>query len=233
MLLTDPALRPALRASLPVLFGYVPLGMAFGVLFVDLGHPWIFATLMSVLVYAGAAQFLAIGLLGAGAGLLEIGVATLVLNARHAFFGLSLAARFPRRGLARLYMIFALTDETYSLLSSVEPPAGVDATRLRAWIAACNQFWWVLGSTLGALLGTGLALDTAGLDFALTALFVVLAIEQYRAIRDLRPFGVAVIAAALAIGVVGTDHLLIAGLAIATALILLDPRRKAWPGSAT
>lgn len=233
MAFSDPALPPALRASLPVLFGYVPLGMAFGVLFVELGYPWIFATLMSVLVFAGAAQFLAVGLLGGGAGLLEIGITTLALNARHAFFGLSLAARFPRRGLARLYLIFALTDETYSLLSGVEPPAEVDATRFRAWIAACNQLWWVLGSTLGALLGTGFTLDTAGLDFALTALFVVLAIEQYRAIRDLRPFAVAVAAAALAIGVVGTEHLLLAGLAIATTLILLDPRRKAWVSSAT
>lgn len=229
---TDPALRPALRASLPVLFGYVPLGMAFGVLFVELGYPWVFATLMSVLVFAGAAQFLAIGLLGGGAGIAEIGVTTLALNARHAFFGLSLAASFPRRGLARLYLMFALTDETYSLLSSVTPPKDVDGTRFRAWIAAFNQLWWVLGSTLGALLGTGFALDTAGLDFALTALFVVLAIEQYRAIRDLRPFLVAAAAAGLAIGLVGPDHLLLAGLAVATLLLLLDPRRKAWANSA-
>ena len=104
-------LNRAFRDSLPVMFGYVPLGMAFGVLFQNLGYSWYFATLMSVFVFAGAAQFMAIGLLAAHAPLLEVAIATFIINSRHMFFGLSLLRRYHARGLKKFYLIFGLTDE--------------------------------------------------------------------------------------------------------------------------
>ena len=115
-------LSSALRTTLPVMFGYIPLGIAFGILFQDLGYPWYFASLMGILVFAGAAQFMAVGLLSAQAGLLEVAVSTLALNSRHIFFGLSLLNRYPQRGPGRWYLIFGLTDETFSLITSTPPP---------------------------------------------------------------------------------------------------------------
>jgi 4-azaleucine resistance transporter AzlC len=215
----------ALRATLPVLVGYVPLGMAFGVLFGELGYPWYYATLMAAAVYAGAAQFLAVGLLAAGAGVVEIGLATLLLNARHMFYGLSMAPRFPPAGAARAYLIFGLTDETYSLLSGT--PTSLRAqTSFYVKVTALNQGYWVLGCTLGALLGRGLALNTDGLEFVLTALFVVLVIEQAYAVRQARPFAIAGLAAALAVLLVGVEHMLLVALTLVSLLLLADRLRS-------
>lgn len=206
------------------MFGYIPLGIAFGVLFARLDYPWYLASLMSVLVYTGAGQFMAVGLLAAGAGLLEIGVAMLLLGARHVFYGLSLVSRYPARGATRWYLIFGLTDETYSLLSSMQPPR--PAGRFYVAVTALNQGYWVIGSTVGALLGVGMEVDARGLEFALTALFVVMAVEQAQALREARPFLIALGAAALALLLAGVEHMLLLSLALATGLLLLDGRRS-------
>lgn len=170
----------AFRASLPVLFGYLPLGMAFGVLFVsELDYAWYFATLMGLLIYAGSAQFLAVGLIANQAGLLEVGIAILLLNARHLFYGLSLVSELKIKGWRRWYLIFALTDETYSLITSL--PAEQRDQNFYWKIAGLNQFYWVSGCTIGALIGVGLSIPNTGLEFVLPALFMVLCVEQYRA----------------------------------------------------
>lgn len=209
------------------MFGYVPLGLAFGVLFAQLDYPWYFATLMAVTVYAGAAQFLAVGLLAAGAGLVEIGLATLLLNARHIFYGLSLAPRFPPKGLSRLYLMFGLTDETYALLASSKPPAAATATRFYLQVTALNQLYWISGCTLGALLGGAVTFDTRGLEFTLTALFVVLVVEQALAVRDPRPFLIALASGAVALLVAGSEHMLLVALGLATLLLFLNRREYA------
>jgi len=215
----------ALRLTLPVMFGYVPLGFAFGLLFSDLGYAWYYATLMAVAIYAGAAQFLAVGLLAAGTGLWEMTVAVLVLNARHVFYGLSMAPRFPNSGLARGYLIFGLTDETYSLLSTL-PPTVKAQTNLFVKITALNQGYWVVGCTLGALLGAELPLNTEGLDFVLTALFVVLALEQAFVVRSARPFVLALIAGVIAMLTVGADHMLLVALALVSLMLWADRYRE-------
>lgn len=218
----------ALKATLPVMFGYVPLGMAFGILFVNQVQHWYLAMLMAIFVFAGAAQFIAVSLLATGAGLAAIAATTLVLNARHVFYGLSLASRYPRRGWQRGYLIFGLTDETYSLLSGRPLPPGVDASRFYLAVTALDHFYWVLGCTLGAVVGRHLSIDLSGLDFALTALFVVLLIEQILEVRDWRPFLLAVFSAGIASWVAGPDHMLLMALALTTALLWLDPRRRKW-----
>jgi len=146
------------------MFGYVPLGMAFGIL---------------LFVFAGAAQFMAIGLLTAQAGLLEVAVSTLALNSRHIFFGLSVLGRYRARGLKKAYLIFGLTDETYSLITSTEPRGQQDEQDYYLTITALNQSYWLVGCTLGAVAGSQADLNTAGMDFAMTALFLVLLIEQW------------------------------------------------------
>lgn len=226
---TANVLAAAFRTCLPVAFGYVPLGMAFGVLLVQSGQPAWLAPLMGLCIYAGAAQFLAVGLLAAHVPLADIAVATLLLNLRHAFYGVSMLGRVPARGWRRWYVVFGLTDETWSLLTGTrpppactEPPAAHDYVLA---ITALNHGWWLLGCTLGGLGGLVLGnLDTHGLEFTLTALFVVLLVEQGRAVREAWPFGLAAAAGALALAVVPGSQFLLVSLLLTLAGLLLAQR---------
>ena len=210
----------ALRASLPVMFGYIPLGMAFGILFQDLGYPWYFAAVMAVFVFAGAAQFMAIGLLAAHAGLLEVAVSTLALNSRHIFFGLSLISRYRCRGVKKLYLIFGLTDETYSLITSTPAPSQGDVSTYYLAVTALNQGYWVTGCILGALLGRTLDFDTRGMEFALTALFLVLLLEQWNKVREPFPFVLAAICGVAAL-VLFKAQMLLVSITVTLALLML------------
>ncbi|WP_221797224.1 AzlC family ABC transporter permease [Oceanobacter mangrovi] len=221
----------AFKASLPVMFGYVPLGIAFGILFAGLGYHWLFASLYGLVVYAGAAQFLAVGLLSAQAGLLEVAVATLLLNARHMFYGLSLIGKLGQSRLARFYQIFGLTDETYSLVSAAKIPAGVDAAAWRLRITAFNQTWWVIGCSIGGWLGSRIEFSTAGIEFALPALFVVLLVEQYRYLRALWPFVTALLVGLFTLFVISRDQMLLISVMLALCVLLLQ-WRTGWPSSA-
>jgi 4-azaleucine resistance transporter AzlC len=214
----------AFKATMPVMFGYVPLGMAFGVLFQDLGYPWYFAPLMGVIVFAGAAQFMAVGLLSAQAGLTEVAISTFLLNSRHMFFGLSLLKRYTARGLKKFYLIFGLTDETYSLITSTDTPADVDSVSYYMAITAFNQIYWVIGCALGAGLGAWLVFDTSGMDFALTALFVVLVIEQWKKVGEPWPFVLALISAVLAL-VLFRQHMLVTSIALSMIVLAYQAYR--------
>lgn len=177
-----------LSMSLPVAMGYVPLGMVFGFLFVQAGGAWYMALAASLVVYAGASQFAMIPMLAAGLPVASLALAALVINLRHAFYGLSLLNDQPKRRLTRLYLIFALTDETYSLVTTLKPRPTPEQMAL---LAGVNQCWWVFGTLLGAGLGTQLPVSLTGLDFALAALFGVLAVEQWRATRAWLPLVIA------------------------------------------
>ncbi|MEL0615545.1 AzlC family ABC transporter permease [Cobetia marina] len=236
------AWREALRQTLPVMFGYIPLGAAFGVLFTQFPlSPWL-GLLMSVIILAGAGQFLAVALLGAGAGVTEVAVATLLLNSRHLFYGLSLLERFREAGIAKLYLIFGLTDETYSLLSSLprsgerdDKAARRNDQRLMLRITALNQLWWVLGTALGLAAGQ-LTFDSSGIEFALTALFVVLGIEQWYALRERWPFLLGLVITLAGLWVLPHDQLLLGSIAAASVLLLghyLHQQRSLSDGSRT
>lgn len=189
---TNPSL---LTLSLPVAMGYVPLGTVFGFLFVQAGAPWWLALVASCIVYAGAAQFMMVPMLAAGLPVLAIAGATLVVNLRHVFYGLSLLHRLPATALARWYLVFALTDETYSVLTTL--PAGT-STRQMVGVALLNQGWWLLGTVLGAVIGAQAQVGWVGLDFALATLFAVLAVEQWRSAASSAPLWLALAAYALA-----------------------------------
>ena len=209
----------AATRTLPVMFGYLPLGAAFGILAIEIGVPWWGALLMSLLIYAGAGQFLAVALMAAGAGLLEVAVATLMLNSRHVFYGLSLLKRFQGAGKGKPYLIFALTDETYSLLTS-QPAEERHDHSMALRISALNHLWWILGSLGGAMLSTAIDFDSRGIEFALTALFIVLTLEQARRLRQGLPFIIALFAGFGALLLVPDQHMLLAAIG-ATCLILL------------
>ena len=169
-----------LTLSIPVAMGYVPLGAVFGFLFMQAGADWWMPMLASLWVYAGAAQFMMIPLVSAGASLGALALATLVINFRHVFYGLSLLERRPQGWLSRCYQVFSLTDETYAVVTTL--PERTAPQRL-VTISGINQAWWVLGTAIGVTVGASAKLSFAGLDFALTALFAVLLVEQLRAHR--------------------------------------------------
>jgi 4-azaleucine resistance transporter AzlC len=211
-----------LTLSVPVAMGYVPLGMVFGFLFVQAGASWWLALLASVVVFAGAAQFMMVPMLAASLPIAAIALATLVVNLRHVFYGLSLLDKLPVQPWARWYLVFALTDETYSVLTTL--PAGT-STRQMVAVALLNQGWWVLGTLLGAVIGTQAQVPLVGLDFALAALFAVLAVEQWRSAHSAAPLWVAVLSYAMAQAVMPQQALLGAiGLSVLAGLM--------WPGAA-
>ncbi|MBW4933028.1 AzlC family ABC transporter permease [Marinobacter sp. F4206] len=219
--------RSVFRLTLPILFGYLPLGMAFGVLFTtQLDYAWWIAPLMGILIFAGAGQILAVSLMAANAGLVEVFIAMFVLNARHLFYGLSLLGQFRGAGWRKLYLIFGLTDETYSLLTS--RPRGPDRTYeqlLDFRITAFNQCYWVIGCALGALLADNVEFDSTGIEFALVALFIVLTIEQYKALGDGFPIWTGAAAAGVAMMVIPAAHQLIGAIGIVTIALLVHYRR--------
>lgn len=200
-----PAQLSALSLSIPVAMGYVPLGSVFGFLLVQAGAVWWLAPLMSIFVFAGSAQFMAVPLLAAGAPLGTLALATFIINLRHVFYGLSLLHRLPQGRCARAYLVWTLTDENYSLFTTL--PGGTPAAQMLR-IGALNHFWWVLGTLIGALIGAQVSHALAGIDFSLAALFAVLTVEQWRANKQFTPIAIALAAYALACWLVPGQALL-------------------------
>lgn len=211
----------ALRVTIPVFLGYFAIGIAFGLLLQRAGYPWFLAPIMSVTIYAGAAQFLAVGMFTAGAGLLEIALATMLVNARHMVYGLSLLGRYERAGRRKPYLIFALTDETYAVLTSVAVPPQLDGPATSFYISVLDQSYWVTASLLGALAGALIPMNTTGLEFALNALFMVLFIEQWKNTRSRIPFLVGGVCSLAAYFIVGPGNMLIAAILSGIVILLL------------
>lgn len=172
----------ALRKSIPVFFGFIFLGIAFGIVLQSSGLGWPWALLFSGLIYAGSMQFALIPLIGAATPLPTVALMTLLVNSRHLFYGLSFVDLYREMGRKYPYMIFSLTDETYSVLCSCKGDMELAERNHDAafYISALHQFYWVLGSLIGAVAGELLAFDTSGIDFSMTALFVVILVDQLR-----------------------------------------------------
>lgn len=180
------AFRAALPCTLPVLMGYIFLGIAFGVLLAGKGFSPLWALLMSVCIYAGSMQFVAISIMTAPFAPVSAFLVTIMVNARHLFYGLSMLEPFKSTGKLKPYLIFSLTDETYSLLCSVQVPGGVDRKWFFFFISLLDQLYWITGSCIGAAAGNLIPFDSTGIDFSMTALFLVIFTEQWEtaAIRD-------------------------------------------------
>lgn len=176
-------IKYAFRASLPVMAGYIVLGMGFGVLLSDKGYNFLWAILMSTTIYAGSMQYAAIDLISGGASLITTALMTLMINARHFFYGLSMLDRYQGTGKKKPYLIFSLTDETYSLVVSPAPEV-CDEKQYYFWVSLLDQIYWVFGSLLGGLLGPLLPFDSTGMDFAMTALFVVIFVDQWKSAKS-------------------------------------------------
>jgi 4-azaleucine resistance transporter AzlC len=220
----------AFRVTIPVLLGYLAIGMAFGLMMVSAGYHWALTPLMSILIYAGAGQYIAVSLFVQNASLAEIAIVTLLVNARHVVYGLSLLEKFKNTRPYTWYMIFALTDETYALQTSVKVPPHVDRAKFYFYISLLDHIYWIVGSILGAIVGSIIHFNTTGLGFALTALFVVLMIEQIRSCDSKIPFFIATLSAISVLFLFGKQHMLI--LSVVTSIILLFALRRRLPRDA-
>ena len=203
------AMKAAFPRTLPVMAGYLVLGFGFGVLLTSRGYAFYWSLLMSVFIYAGSMQYVAIGLLTSGATLLSAALMTLMINARHLFYGISMLEAYRDTGRKKPYLIFALTDETYSLVCRAQVPEGVDKGWYYFFISALNQCYWVLGSLLGSLTGELLSFDARGIEFSMIALFVVIFTQQWLDARDKRPAVIGLACALLSLLVFGRDQFLL------------------------
>ena len=219
------ALSAAFPVTVPVLMGYLAIGIAFGLMLQEIGYNFIWAFFMSLTIYAGSGQYLGVTLLATAASLGTVALMTLLINFRHLVYGLSMLEKFRGMGWRKLYMIFSLTDETYALLSSARAPVGVDPKNFYFAIALLDQSYWILGSVIGAVAGAVIPFSTEGVDFAMTALFVVIAVDQWKAYQKYLPalIGGAVTVVFLIIlgSVFGQDQMLLISLGVIVLLLLI------------
>ena len=226
------AFRAAFPDTIPVLMGYLAIGMAFGLMLEAIGYNFIWAFFMSLTIYAGSGQYLGVDLLKTGASLASVALLTLIINFRHLVYGLSMLEKFRGMGLRKVYMIGALTDETYALLSSARVPDRVEPHAYYFAIAVLDQCYWIAGSVLGSLAGALIQFDTTGIDFAMTALFIVIAVDQWRAYRQHLPALLGLGVTLLSLWLLGPDAMLIPALCvIVLALLLLRPRLEGGTGA--
>lgn len=173
-------IKIAFIRSLPIMAGYLVLGMGFGVILLSKGYGVFWSFLMGTLIYAGSLQYLGVNLISSGANLITIALTSLMVNARHLFYGISMIDKYKNVGKKKLYLMFSLTDETYSLVcNDTNNFNKQDRVNYYFYISLFNHIYWILGCVLGSLIGNIISFNTEGLDFALTALFVVVFIEQW------------------------------------------------------
>lgn len=219
------ALKAAFPHTIPIFTGFIFLGMAYGILMNTKGYGVGWTILMSVLAFAGSAQYVAITFLTSVFNPVYALLMTLMINARHLFYGISLLEKYKNTGKFKPYLIFGLCDETFSIVCSTEPPEGVNRNWFMFFITLLDHIYWVLGSALGGLLGSMISFNTKGLDFVLTALFVVIFIGQWKTKRDHKPAIIGVVCSVVCLAVFGSSNFIIPSM-IAILAVLTISRKK-------
>ena len=219
------AFKKAFPYTIPVLTGYLFIGIAFGVMFEEKGYSFLWAALMSLMVYAGSGQYLAVNFFVPGVSFLQVVFMTLMVNIRHIFYWISLLEKFHGMGKKRWYMIFGLTDETYSLLCTTKIPEDIEEDKFLLAVSLLNQSYWVIGSVIGGLAGNFLPFDSEGIDFAMTALFVVIFVEQWMEAKNRIPEMIGVAAALLCLSIFGADNFVLPSMLLITFLLFVGRTR--------
>ncbi|MBR4862983.1 MAG: AzlC family ABC transporter permease [Oscillospiraceae bacterium] len=204
--------------------GYLFLGIGFGILMYEKGYGALWSFAMAAFMYAGSAQYLTVSLLTGGASLISTALSVLFINARHLFYGITMLESYRDAGSKKPYLIFALTDETYSLVTQNTPPEGMSKLSYCFLVSVLDHIYWVVGCTLGGLLGKALPISFEGIEFVLTALFVTIFTEQWLSTKEHRPALIGVGATVLCLLVFGKDIFLIPSMAL-IALILTISRK--------
>lgn len=219
-------IKAAFLDTLPVMAGYLVLGMGFGLLLRARGFGVLWAGATSILVYAGSLQFVATDLIVGGAGLLTTALTSLLLNIRHLFYGISMIDKY--KGIkGKPFLIFTLTDETYSILCQKEVEGDREATgRYYFWVSLLDYSYWIVGSVLGSLLGTALPFSTEGIEFSLTALFLTVFTEQWLSTKDHLPALIGLGASFVSLLIIGKEHFLILAMILIVISLALLHRKE-------
>ena len=220
--------KTAFVDTLPVMTGYMVLGFGFGVVMSANGFSPLFTAAMSLFVFAGSMQYAAIPLLTAATPLMTLALTTLMVNARHLFYGVSMLEKYKNTGRKKPYLIFALTDETYSLVC--HDREGLEEAQRQDYyllVSLLDQFWWVLGSVLGAAAGTLISFNSEGVDFALTALFITVFAEQWLSGKKHTGALVGLAASIGCLALFGSDKFLIPAMLVIAAVLTLKKEEEA------
>ena len=210
----------AVHDTIPVMTGYLVLGIGFGILLSTKGYNALWAFAMGIAIYSGTMQFVAAEMFTSGTALASVGLTALMVSARHLFYGISMVERYENiHGLKKFYVIYALTDETYSLVCEN------DDENYCFWVSLLDQCYWVTGSVIGGLLGQILPFDSTGIDFALTALFVSICVDQWLDSDDHTPAMTGLIASVMCLVIFGRNNFLIPSM-IAITIMLFALRRR-------
>ena len=214
--------KKAFMTTLPVLTGYLVLGFGFGIILKANGYGILLAFLMSLFIYAGSMQYIAIGLLTSGASLITVALTTLMVNARHLFYGISILDKYKNTGKIKPYLIFALTDETYSLVCN--DPIDVPLNKRNDYyffISLFNHIYWILGSLIGSAMGSMINFNSTGIDFALTALFLTVFIEQWLTSKNHTASIIGVTVSVICLIIFGGENFLIPTMLVISLLLCL------------
>lgn len=229
--MTKKALKRAFLDTVPVLTGYLFLGMGFGILLIEqTGKGVLWALFMAVCMLAGSGQYLAVSLMAGGASVLSAALATFLVNARHIFYGVSLVDAYKGSGRKKFYMIFGLTDETYSLVTQNQPPEGMTRHQYCFVVTMLDHIYWVIGCVLGNVAGAVLPISFEGVEFVLTALFVTMFVEQWLSNKNHLPAIIGVLSTGVCLAIFGSEIFLIPSMALIAVLLVVSRktgRRKA------
>ena len=215
------ALKAAFPHTIPVMTGYLVLGISYGVLITSFGFPFWMPMVTSLTIFAGSMEFVLVNLLLSGFDLLQAFLMTLMINARHLFYGISMVDAYKGAGKKKPYLIFALTDETYSLVSQNQIPEGISRHSYCFLVSLFDHIYWVTGSVLGSLAGSLLPINYEGIEFVLTALFVTIFVEQWLSTKNHAPAIIGVAATAACLAIFGKDVFLIPSMVIIALLLTL------------
>ena len=219
-------IKQAFYKSVPVMAGYIVLGIGFGILMRNSGYGVIWAAAMSIFIYAGSMQYVGVGLLAGGASVITTVITTIMVNSRHLFYSISMIDKYKNAGKYKPYMIFALTDETYSLLCDGKAPEGIEPDKYRFLVSLFDHSYWVIGSIIGNLIGAVLPFSTAGIEFSMTALFIASFTEQWLSSKDHIPALTGLICTFLCLVVFGRDNFLIPAMLLITLVLTFLRKRE-------
>ena len=229
--MTKKSFKRAFRDSLPIMAGYLALGIGYGVLLQSKGYSFWWAILMSVTMFAGSGQYAGVDFMASGASLLTTGFMTLIINCRHFFYGVSLLEKYRGTGAAKPYLIFGLTDETYSITATTVLEDDVNPKRYYLFLTALNHSYWITGCVLGAVLGMFLPFSSEGIDFAMTALFIVIMVEQWLSSKEHLPAILGVATTVVCLLVFGAEYFIVPALFLIAAELMLFRKKLNKPES--
>lgn len=220
------AFKAALPYTIPICVGFLFLGMSYGFLMKSKGFSFVYPMLMSFFIYAGSMEFVAADLLLSAFNPLYTFFLTLMVNARHLFYGISMLEKYKNVGWKKPYLIYGMCDESFSINCTVTPPSDIDKGWFMFFVTLLNQIYWVSGATLGALLGYVIHFDTTGLEFVMTALFVVMFINQWEETDNHRSALTGLGCSVLCLLIFGSQNFILPAMALIILCFSLDRKRR-------